>query len=100
MFQKSGLNLKCAFSKSTNGRGESRWLRGDTTGIANAWLEENSLTVRQDLGEKVDVFGAVIILLPWDKYNSVLDTRSTKMNMTKYPQGVDFIWGRLKTNNG
>lgn len=61
-----------------------RRFRGEIIGgIANTWLEENSFIMRQDLERKVHVFELVIILLPLNKHNSVLDTRDTKMNMTK-----------------
>lgn len=75
------------------GKMDSRWFRREImSGIACTGLEENSLTVRQDLGEKIHIFGVAIILLSLNKHNFVLDTRDTRMNMTKYyPQGADVI---------
>lgn len=62
------------------------------SGIVCTVLEENSPIVRQDLEEKIHVFGVAIILLSLNKHNFVLDTRDTRMNMTKYhPQGADAI---------
>lgn len=60
------------------------WFRGEIIGgFANTGLEENSFITRQDLERKVHVFELVIILLPLNKHNSVLDTRDTKVTMTK-----------------